>query len=302
MTEQQLKDIEVEKYADVKNFVRKTLLENCKFVDSALKLPDGKDYIQYFMFETQYGDSTAFASTATMMFRMCGIPARYVEGYVIPSNIFTKTSTGKYTALLQDDNAHAWTEIYIPGIGWSCVETTPGFEGELNNLEMPEDVKDKEDEKEAEEKDENKGESKQQPKEYIALIIIVAILVVVVLLILRKSILRRYKKGYFHKNSADCVKRLFYSFYELLLWDGFSKTIDVTDEEFIYEVLKLYPDFTKERMTKYMDIVLRTHFGPNEVSTEMVEYSRKIYELLLEIVRERLSLRKKIIFAIWKVF
>ena len=47
------------------------------------KLPDGKDFVDYFYTETKKGYCSHYASTATIMLRMMGIPTRYVEGYVI---------------------------------------------------------------------------------------------------------------------------------------------------------------------------------------------------------------------------
>ena len=48
-----------------------------------------------------------------MMFRMFGIPARYVVGYVAPEGLFSMQSDGSYEATLEDDNAHAWTEKQV---------------------------------------------------------------------------------------------------------------------------------------------------------------------------------------------
>ena len=33
---------------------------------------------------------------------------------------------GNYTAEVLDNQAHAWTEIYIDSVGWVPVEMTPG--------------------------------------------------------------------------------------------------------------------------------------------------------------------------------
>lgn len=60
-----------------------------------------------------------FASAAVVMFRMFGLPARYVVGYAAPQSLFTQQEDGSWHAILQDDNAHAWAEVYISGQGWS---------------------------------------------------------------------------------------------------------------------------------------------------------------------------------------
>ena len=67
-----------------------------------------------------------FASAAVVMFRMFGLPARYVVGYAAPQSLFTQQEDGSWHAILQDDNAHAWAEVYISGQGWTPMEMTPG--------------------------------------------------------------------------------------------------------------------------------------------------------------------------------
>ncbi|MBR7161552.1 MAG: transglutaminase domain-containing protein, partial [Clostridia bacterium] len=58
-----------------------------------------------------------YASAATMIFRALGIPARYTIGYV------GNTAKDKWTKITSD-SGHAWTEIYLDGIGWIPVEVT----------------------------------------------------------------------------------------------------------------------------------------------------------------------------------
>ena len=120
--------LQEEKYADIKSFIVSNLWEQCTFTTEVWKLPRGKNFVSYFWNEKKRGDSTAFASTAAMMYRMFDIPARYVVGYVAPPNLFFTTATEECSAILQNDNAHAWVEIYMPDLGWIPLETTPGFD------------------------------------------------------------------------------------------------------------------------------------------------------------------------------
>ena len=89
-------------------------------------VPEGEDFAEYFFFEQEKGYCIHFATTAVLMFRLFGVPARYVTGYVVSPDAFEQSEDG-YTAEVQDTQAHAWVEIYRRGKGWIPVEVTPGY-------------------------------------------------------------------------------------------------------------------------------------------------------------------------------
>jgi len=107
--------------------------------------PSTKDYVGYFLFEKKRGLCAHFASAAVMIFRCAGIPARYVEGFVVPGSLYTQQADYRRQAKLYeggtletemwqyydievtDRYAHAWAEVYIDGIGWMTVDPTPGY-------------------------------------------------------------------------------------------------------------------------------------------------------------------------------
>lgn len=96
---------------------------------SPSKLPLNADYAEYFLFESKQGYCVHFATAATLMYRACGQPARFVEGYVAWPDDFKeiKLENDKilYEARLTDRRAHAWTEIYVDGFGFYPVDMTP---------------------------------------------------------------------------------------------------------------------------------------------------------------------------------
>lgn len=102
--------------------VKKYLSSNCTYSLQPGKTEPGKEFITDFLFEKKEGYCTYFASAATIMFRMYGIPARFVEG-------FCGENDGSDEIILKDSDAHAWVEIYVDGFGWMPVEVTPGFSG-----------------------------------------------------------------------------------------------------------------------------------------------------------------------------
>ncbi len=85
--------------------------------------PEDVDFVEYFI-DTMIGYCTYYASAMTMIARLNGIPARYVEGYSLPSEQIADLRSGE-TVGLNSENAHAWTEVYLSGIGWVAVDPTP---------------------------------------------------------------------------------------------------------------------------------------------------------------------------------
>lgn len=90
--------------------------------------PDNIDFVTYFLFEGKEGYCTYFASAFTVLCRMAGLPARYIEGYIAdPGNKNVAYVTGK--------DAHAWSEVYFAGFGWVSFDPTPSDANSNNNGE-----------------------------------------------------------------------------------------------------------------------------------------------------------------------
>lgn len=74
------------------------------------------------------------------MLREMGIPARYVEGYIVTDfrRNLVADSPQRYSASVRDYHAHAWIEVYYDGIGWLNYEATPAYMADM--YEEPEAV------------------------------------------------------------------------------------------------------------------------------------------------------------------
>lgn len=84
------------------------------------------DFLLSLLEETREGYSVHYATVGTLLFRTLGIPARYVEGYLVtPDDILEAESYSEIT--ISEKNVHAWTEIYIDFVGWIPVELTPPY-------------------------------------------------------------------------------------------------------------------------------------------------------------------------------
>ena len=81
--------------------------------------PLGADPMDAFLFETRRGFCEHYAAAFTTLMRAAGLPARVVTGYqggeVNP--------VGDYLVVRQSD-AHAWSEVWLEGEGWTRVDPT----------------------------------------------------------------------------------------------------------------------------------------------------------------------------------
>lgn len=146
------------------------LAENATYSLKPGATPLGKDAVEYFYFENKKGYCEHFASAATLLLRMKGIPARFVAGYKVGPAQFKNSTANGYEAVVTGKDAHAWAEAYVEGIGWLPVETTPGY-GDVSRWDSQQMFEDSqteiEEQKEAKEdqKEEIKKEEKESEKE-----------------------------------------------------------------------------------------------------------------------------------------
>lgn len=85
------------------------------------KTPNDTDFVEYFLTQNKKGYCRHFATSAVLLLRAAGIPARYAEGFKFD----TSELTGKGSIELLDSDAHAWVEVYYSGTGWTPLEFTP---------------------------------------------------------------------------------------------------------------------------------------------------------------------------------
>jgi len=90
---------------------------------SPTRVPRDRDFVDYFLFDGQEGYCVYYASAMVVMTRAIGIPARYVEGFLMPGQ--RDMETGLFA--VSNRNAHAWAEVYFEGFGWLIVETTAPY-------------------------------------------------------------------------------------------------------------------------------------------------------------------------------
>ena len=94
------------------------------------RAPEGEDFALWFLRESDTGYCVHFTTATVLLLRAAGIPARYVTGY------YFKTTAGQWADVTEDD-AHAWVEYYIDGMGWQIMDATPAEVLNTQTQEQP---------------------------------------------------------------------------------------------------------------------------------------------------------------------
>ena len=101
--------------------VQSWLRRNTRYDLEIPREPAGVDSVDHFLFETREGFCEQIASSMAIMLRTLGVPTRLVTGYGPGER---NPLTG-YFEVKQSD-AHAWLEVWFPGVGWVQYDPTFG--------------------------------------------------------------------------------------------------------------------------------------------------------------------------------
>ncbi len=97
-----------------------TYLRGFAYNQSIEAPPAGQDPVYWFLFHSEEGYCTYFASALAVMCRSVGVPARLVQGYA-PGEY----DSSRLAFVVRESDTHAWVEVFFPGYGWIEFEPTP---------------------------------------------------------------------------------------------------------------------------------------------------------------------------------
>lgn len=103
--------------------IRKIVETSAEYSLNPGRMPASEDdFVLWFLEDSDEGYCVHFASSAALLLRAAGIPARYVTGYSV------SVKAGE-TTVVDSSHAHAWVEYYESRNGWRLLEATPGISG-----------------------------------------------------------------------------------------------------------------------------------------------------------------------------
>jgi hypothetical protein len=92
------------------------LVKNYVYDKNFTRAPEGRDPIDWFLFEERRGVCTHFNSAFVILCRCMGITSRVVHGYLAKTGVLNQTITSC--------NSHCWAEVEFEGIGWVTFDAT----------------------------------------------------------------------------------------------------------------------------------------------------------------------------------
>lgn len=282
--------------------------------------PEGEDFTEYFLFENKKGFCVHFATAATLLYRGCGYPARYVEGYAVPASVFYQQEDGTYKADVTDEMAHAWSETLDEELGWQMREHTKSYTGTTDTVEeeippaveepLPdetntaaedgqetnhaEDITEKAEEAEGKEEDSFGGKQIAGGRHVLGSVLLVTgILALGAALFLLQQKIRYQKKLYRFRKKKDNqgIAGMYQAVYELC--ENFSG--GKCQEE---QMKQEFPQLSEEEWDWMYDCAQRAAFGGKSISKEEQKRMYRLYKKLRKEMLAEMSRRRKI----WFIF
>ncbi|MDO4621406.1 MAG: transglutaminase-like domain-containing protein [Eubacteriales bacterium] len=219
-------------YSSAKEDILYVLTRSYTYEERLSSRWNGPDLVDDFLQNTKSGYSVHFASAAVLMFRYFGIPARYVEGYLITPSDAEQMEAGR-EIVLDDSHAHAWAEYYQDGVGWLPFETTPSYLQVMNQAQEFQNISDTEGSsqqepppEEVEEEEKEEEQEKESEIDWIFIIecilaglilLVLVFLLLVIIRIIREIIIsRRLRRDFENEDRKIAVRSIFaYSMYLL---------------------------------------------------------------------------------------
>lgn len=280
-------------------------------------VPANSNLLDNFLYEQKKGFCVHFATAGTLLFRMYGIPARYVSGYVIIPEDLQKESGGGYSFAVPDSSAHAWTEIYLGEGGWVPVEVTPAASDTSQTVQTEQTARQ---ENMQTVKQENLPDSKKdQPSPssdtekrgflpvltkilFFAMVFFITAALLFFLLYFRRILLFRKRMGIFCRSREACFLCVFNSILDLWKVRFHIPALNPQQPEFPVLFGQKLPEETRILFDQLYTLAECFCFGADTPKKQDIRKLRHIYARERKLFFASCSPRKKLYYLFFHVF
>ena len=231
----------------------------------------------------------AEATDATLLYRLYGIPARYVTGYRVPAEAFTEYESGSgYYAVVTEASACAWTEIFLENYGWTPIDVIA--EGDFYFMDFPF----------AGEKDPEAG-ARNTGKDVLFGGILVFVLMLSLLLKIRLQLRPREKREDCDTSRPVCLA-LLQRLIKFMRFAGVLRNYDGSESDFPVRFAAEVPVISHEEAERFAAVIAKESFGASPPSTQEVEFVHAVCRRAVACLYKKMPWPKKLIFSCRKVF
>lgn len=296
-------------YTEAKRAIIDCLSNTVRYSTTAEPAERGSDFIVSFLEGTQAGYSVHYASAATMMFRYCDIPARYVEGYLITPND-VKDVAENSTITLDGTHAHAWVEIYIAGLGWVPMEVTPAYFGVMEEPETYEGAPGTNDQKndrqddssivsDARDLDEKNRRGFNIAPFILAFLLAAFVVATTIILLRRRALIKKRARVFADSDNNAAIVALFNYELEILYAEGLVKDGVLLLNHLMEGIAPLDSKYANEFGAAFALYEAAVYSGV-QASDEQRRYVSELKDKLLEELKEKTGMMKKIKLRLFK--
>jgi transglutaminase-like putative cysteine protease len=293
--------------------------------------------LDQFFFDTKAGFCVHYASAYTYLMRAAGIPARIVTGYLggeyngvnsvnnsDNENTLIKSKQNGHLSIYQRD-AHAWSEIWLEGVGWQRVDPTAAVDPQrvesgwsttllnqqsslgsdllglyqmkniawLNTLRLQFDALDYQWTRLV------LGYSNEKQLnllthwfgDNIKLKAVIGIIASFIIIMLLFSLINSFNIEYFKRNKSPLPIKLYQQILQRLSNKGLTKSIDMTPTSFAQIVAKQYPEISQD-FIHFTQIFERLMYQKTLTNNQQ-EKIKTLKEQHSKIIQELQKLKKK---------
>lgn len=309
-----LKTFKTDTYSDIMllaEYVRQHLMDRCTYTLTPGRIPSGEDFVDYFYNTSKKGYCTYFATTAVMMLRSKGVPARYVTGFSFKPDekvIYSFKAFGEEMnrVSIDDSYAHAWIEIYVDGFGWVEFDVTPGnFDKTVVEIPTEEvttspiDETTKETESTSEKGTVSRPDtttkteeniphervvlSKTAIKNIICVITVILTAAAILSFMLIRYRVRRSKQRLYYvecrkKNKKNCIKINYEKMDKILEFAGFVRPKDMTYKAYAQKLINECSFIEPDKIKKITDLYEKAEFSENGIIEDDIIQSEHIVD------------------------
>ena len=292
-------------------FILHTLHNNAVYTQTPGNMPANQNTVEYFLFESGRGYCVHFASAAVLMYRIYGIPARYVTGYAIRASDFEQEEKGIYYAAVTDASAHAWAEIYLDEYGWIPIEATPGDSGLITcypgfSSQELEEIMKKISLPDAALQEEQTNLTNRADDNIIVDAVLddqLAKPLFFVFLLTMPLCLIDYRQRKMRREIEAMDSRgLFNRFMEMLYFAGWKQDETGTEQDFPDKLTEKFPELSSGEIRVMITVLTETAFGKREINRNTDIYVRYVYRQAASSLYLQFNWYQKIIFRYFRGF